>query len=348
MGLDNERLRTDQDEAGADGPWPRMTADEPSGVLRVRDPRVFRAEGRAFCRRWLAATLGHPEVRKAGIDLATATAVVEFESCESSTATMAAIFAEAVREALGAPASAPDDRSRWVALTGFAGPDSQAWEVSRRSTDRLELHPPALDTARPRRADWLGRVAGADGVTGCRSAWFSDALTVAYDPARTNEDRVLEAVRLAWRESSATGTGTGTAIDPRHRTMNLVKAGGSFALTLVGIVVPGIPTIPFLLGTSYYLARSSPTLNRRLLQSPIFGQVLREWEQYQALSPSSKAKLLGLSAAILTITVLTIPINPIALIPILLISLASVYATLQIPGLPALEGEKPRIALALG
>ena len=35
-------------------------------------------------------------------------------------------------------------------------------------------------------------------------------------------------------------------------------------MTLVGLVVPGIPTVPFLLATSFYLARSSPSMNERL------------------------------------------------------------------------------------
>ena len=38
-------------------------------------------------------------------------------------------------------------------------------------------------------------------------------------------------------------------------------------MTFVGLVVPGIPTVPFLLASSYYLARSSRTLHKRLLES---------------------------------------------------------------------------------
>jgi uncharacterized membrane protein YbaN (DUF454 family) len=336
------------DAVEADGPWPRVASDESSGVIRVGDPRVFQAGGRAFCRLWLGAALCVPLVRKAGIDLATATALIEFEPGAVSTATMAEAFSEAVLEALTAsPSGAAADRSDWVALVGFPGPDSSVWEVSRRSKNRLQLRLPAFDTSNPRRADQL---AEADGVTGCRRAWFSDGLTVAFDPALTNEDRILEAVRSAWLDPIPAGTTL--AIDSRARTANLVKAGGSFALTLVGLVVPGIPTVPFLLATSFYLARSSPRLNAILLDSPLFGTVLQEWETHQGLSPTSKGKLLGLSAAIVTVTLLVVPITPMALTMILLISLASVYGTLQLPGLPANEGDEPKqipaLTLALG
>ncbi len=286
----------------ADGPWPKVASDESSGVFRVRDPRVFRAGGRVFCRSWLDAAVRHAGVRKAGVDLSTATALIEFEPGKALTATMAEIFAGAVREALANPSSVATDRADWVALAGFAGPDSPAWEVSRRSSDRLELRPPDLGVGNPRRAAWLARVADADGVTGCRSAWFSDALTVAYNPSSTNEDRILAAVRLAWLESCQGGPGPRPvtdgimpAIDPRARAANLVKAGGLFALTLVGIVVPGIPTIPFLLGTSFYLARSSPRLNARC--SSARRSSARSWANGRSIMASASPRRPSSSAS---------------------------------------------------
>ena len=78
--------------------------------------------------------------------------------------------------------------------------------------------------------------------------------------------------------------------------MYLALAGGSFAMTLVGLVVPGIPTVPFLLTTSYYLARSSRRLDERLRRTPLFGPILVEWERRHGLSRSSKLKLMGLTA----------------------------------------------------
>ena len=75
-------------------------------------------------------------------------------------------------------------------------------------------------------------------------------------------------------------------------------AGGAFTLTLVGLVVPGVPSVPFLLATSYYLARSSPRLNERLRRTAFFGPILQEWEGHDALSLTSKGKLIGLTATI--------------------------------------------------
>jgi uncharacterized membrane protein YbaN (DUF454 family) len=103
-------------------------------------------------------------------------------------------------------------------------------------------------------------------------------------------------------------------------------------MTLVGLAVPGIPTLPFLLATSYYLARSWPRLNDALLDSAFVGPILREWEAHRGLSPSSKAKLIGLTAAILAASVVVTPIGPVFLIHMLLISLVSFYAIIRLPG----------------
>jgi uncharacterized membrane protein YbaN (DUF454 family) len=108
-------------------------------------------------------------------------------------------------------------------------------------------------------------------------------------------------------------------------------AGGAFTLTLVGLVVPGIPTVPFLLATSYYLARSSPRLNERLRRTAFFGPILQEWEGHAALSLSSKGKLIGLTATIVIVTVVLAPLTPLALSVILLISSLSVYGITMMP-----------------
>ena len=97
-------------------------------------------------------------------------------------------------------------------------------------------------------------------------------------------------------------------------------------MTLVGLVVPGVPTVPFLLATSYYLARSSPRLNERLRRTAFFGPILQEWEGHAALGLASKGKLIGLTATIVVVTVVLAPLTPLALSVILLISSLSVRA----------------------
>ncbi len=50
-------------------------------------------------------------------------------------------------------------------------------------------------------------------------------------------------------------------------------------LAVVGIVVPGIPTTPFVLLAAWAAARSSPRLARWLESHRLFGQLIRDWRE---------------------------------------------------------------------
>ncbi len=102
-------------------------------------------------------------------------------------------------------------------------------------------------------------------------------------------------------------------------------------MTVVGLVVPGIPTVPFLLATSYYLARSSPRLNDRLRRTSVFGPILDEWERHHGLSGSSKAKLMGLTAAIVVVTVAVTPVAAVVLVVVLILASLSLYGIARLP-----------------
>jgi uncharacterized membrane protein YbaN (DUF454 family) len=122
-------------------------------------------------------------------------------------------------------------------------------------------------------------------------------------------------------------------------------AGGSFVMTVVGLVVPGIPTNPILLATSYYLVRSSPALNRRLRRSRFFGPIFEDLQRYGGLRPRNKLKLLGFTSALAGGLLLIVGI-PAGLLLVVVASLAiSVAAVLRIPGIPA--GAEPAAQPAL-
>lgn len=65
-------------------------------------------------------------------------------------------------------------------------------------------------------------------------------------------------------------------------------AWGSLALGAIGIVVPGLPTVPFVLLSAYAAARGSERLHARLLSHPRFGPVIREWQAHGAVSRRAK------------------------------------------------------------
>lgn len=80
------------------------------------------------------------------------------------------------------------------------------------------------------------------------------------------------------------------------RAIYLILGWGFVALGAIGAFLPVLPTTPFLLLAVACFARSSPRLERRLLDDPRFGPALRQWRERGAISPKAKgAALIGTS-----------------------------------------------------
>lgn len=54
------------------------------------------------------------------------------------------------------------------------------------------------------------------------------------------------------------------------------------------MVLPLLPTVPFVILAAFFFARSSPALERRLLDHPAFGHHIRLWRERGAISRRGK------------------------------------------------------------
>ncbi len=67
----------------------------------------------------------------------------------------------------------------------------------------------------------------------------------------------------------------------------------------VGMFVPLMPTVPFLLVASYCFQRGSPQLHKWLLDHPKLGPPLKDWEQNRVIRwPAKVVATLGLSLSL--------------------------------------------------
>jgi uncharacterized membrane protein YbaN (DUF454 family) len=78
----------------------------------------------------------------------------------------------------------------------------------------------------------------------------------------------------------------------------------ALVLALLGVVLPGLPTTPFVLVASYGLMRTSRRWHQRLLESRLFGGVLRDWHLHCGISAHVRAKALALLAIVVAATCL--------------------------------------------
>ncbi|KFN50541.1 YbaN family protein [Arenimonas composti] len=72
------------------------------------------------------------------------------------------------------------------------------------------------------------------------------------------------------------------------RLLWLLVAWLALALGVVGIVLPGLPTTPFVLLAAYAAARGSARLHRWLLAHRLFGPMIRDWQASGAVSRRAK------------------------------------------------------------
>lgn len=69
-------------------------------------------------------------------------------------------------------------------------------------------------------------------------------------------------------------------------------------LALIGVILPLLPTVPFLLLAAFCFARSSERLHTWLLHHKTFGPMIQDWYRSGAIRPVAK-KMATLSVAML-------------------------------------------------
>lgn len=93
----------------------------------------------------------------------------------------------------------------------------------------------------------------------------------------------------------------------------------AMGLGVIGIVVPLLPTVPFMLLAAFCFARSSERLHAWLLAHPRFGPAIEDWQSRGAIAPRAKrlatlsivltfglSVALGLKPSVLAIQALTL------------------------------------------
>lgn len=89
----------------------------------------------------------------------------------------------------------------------------------------------------------------------------------------------------------------------------------ALALGALGVVLPLLPTVPFMILAAFFFARSSPALEARLLDHRHFGPHIHRWRDRGAISRRGKRAALAAFAFSALLSQLLAPF-PWALIPL--------------------------------
>jgi uncharacterized membrane protein YbaN (DUF454 family) len=93
----------------------------------------------------------------------------------------------------------------------------------------------------------------------------------------------------------------------RVRWLWWLLAYASLALGIIGVAVPGLPTVPFILLSAFAAARGSQRLHAWLLAHRRFGPMIRDWQDGGAVSRRSKWLASGTMVVCAAIMFLTAP-----------------------------------------
>jgi len=86
------------------------------------------------------------------------------------------------------------------------------------------------------------------------------------------------------------------------------------ALAVIGIVLPLLPTVPFLLLAAFFFANSSERLHNWILAHNVFGPMITDWRDRGAIRPGAKkAATLSIAAVFALSVVLSAPAHVIGI-----------------------------------
>ena len=71
------------------------------------------------------------------------------------------------------------------------------------------------------------------------------------------------------------------------RSLYLIGGFAAVALGIAGILLPLLPTVPFMILAAFCFARSSPRFEARLIEHPVFGPHIIRWRTNGAISRRS-------------------------------------------------------------
>ena len=116
----------------------------------------------------------------------------------------------------------------------------------------------------------------------------------------------------------------------RHLWMALGWA--SLGLGALGVLLPLLPTTPFLILAAYFFSRSSQRMHAWLLNHRVFGPPIENWRRHRAISTGAKLAALAAMALILAVSAAAnIPAWALAIQAVILASVAIFLLTRPTP-----------------
>jgi uncharacterized membrane protein YbaN (DUF454 family) len=100
-----------------------------------------------------------------------------------------------------------------------------------------------------------------------------------------------------------------------RRTLYLIAGFVSLGLAVIGAILPLMPTTVFVILAAWCFARSSPKLERRLLEHPRFGPHIVRWREKGAINRTGKRAAAAAFAVSIAVSLIFVRL-PWSLLPV--------------------------------
>lgn len=127
------------------------------------------------------------------------------------------------------------------------------------------------------------------------------------------------------------GIQTGSKIAWPLRCLYWSGATSCFSLAMIGVILPGLPTTPFLLLMSYCLLRVSPELHARVLCWPVVGEPLRVWHEQRGVPTRVKCLAIGMVVTLVGVTLVLSELTGFVKLSIASLALLGIFVVLKLP-----------------
>jgi uncharacterized membrane protein YbaN (DUF454 family) len=186
------------------------------------------------------------------------------------------------------------------------------WEprVVHASHGRLRVHLPHWSGAGGEQI--AAAVRHLPGVTCAEANPLTGNVLIRFEPEQTDTTALVEALPGLRLEQPASPVLLGEVSRPGSvvyvtgtgRVVYTALGWTSVGMAVVGAIMPGIPTTPFVILGGYFFVRSSPQAHEWLRQSRGFGPMLRDWEEYRGVRRGVRNAALALIGGGMVVTTL--------------------------------------------
>ena len=334
------------------------------GQVSVTFPNLFALTAHASVRRFVERVLQLDEITFVFVQFGRGTALLAFDDRRATIAELLVKLARVLRDESAGSSSAGYlladlGRERSLRKSTRFRPIRDEWQVAHEQKGEVCVRSRLLE-AEPRFAAALAaRLAEVARVASARVGPDGRSLRIKYvsdQPASEEIRGLLD--QAVTQVSEQYWAGLREATEGRvviHGVNRVIYVGltlAGFVMMVVALILPGIPTPPFLIATTYFGVQSSPRFYRWLSRSWLFGRMIRDWRDHRALRFEDKIKSILLTLLLIAIGVVLLDVSGPLLIVVLSMAAIEIVWLLLVPEIlvpgHGRRGKAGRLSAALG